>query len=135
MILSDINAPIIYDLYTIADGTVTHLFASTERSYYRLYENGYVENGWSGSAVTSGHDFYKFSDGELVFIERITLDAGLIGDLSEANADNSFFHSQSDQEADYVLIPSHEALKAIEAYPDANDLLHIEYTLLSEYKQ
>lgn len=141
LIISGINVPIIYDLYTIADGTVTHLFDSAERNFYLLYENGFIENGWSASAATSGHDFYKLNDGELVFIERITLDAyhaldaGLIGSLSEANADNSYFKSKSEKEADYALITSDEALKAIEAYQDANDPLHIEYTLLSEYKK
>ncbi len=141
LIISDINKPFVYDLYTISDGKATHLFDSGERYCYYLYENGFVENQWSGSAATSGHDFYELNNGKLVLIERITLDAyhaldaGLIGDLSEANDDNCFFRSNSKDEKDYKSVTSDEAIKAIENYQNANKRLIIEYTLLSEYKQ
>ncbi|MBQ4153808.1 MAG: hypothetical protein IJE01_01235 [Clostridia bacterium] len=141
LIISDINKTITYDLYTIIEGKATHLFASHERNYYIMYENGFIDNGWSGSAVTSGHDFYKLNDGKLDFVERITLDAyraldiGMIDDLSEANADNCFFRSSSKDEKDYKAVSSDEAIKAIENYQNTNKPLIIEYTLLSEYKQ
>ena len=131
----------VYDLYTISNGKAVHLFDSGERYCYVLRENGLVENSWSSSAVTSGHDFYKLNDGELVFIERITLDAyhaldaGVIDDLSQANDDNCFFSSESENEDDYKLVTSDEAIKAIETYQNANKTLNIEYTLLSEYKK
>jgi len=141
LIISDITKPFIYDLYTISEGEITHLFDSGERYYYLLYENGFIENGWSASAATSGQDFYKLNDGKLAFIERITMDAyhaldiGLIDDLSQANDDNCFFRSESEKEKDYKSITSDEATKAIETYQNANKPLNIEYTLLSEYKQ
>lgn len=141
LIIADINKSFIYDLYTISDGKAIHLFGSGERYCYYLYDNGCVENQWSGSAVTIGHDFYKYNNGNLDFVERITLDAyhaldaGVIDDLSEANDDNCFFRSSSDDEKDYKSVSSDEAIKAIENYQNANKPLIIEYTLLSEYKQ
>ena len=140
LIISD-PSKFVYDLYTISNGKAVHLFDSGERYCYVLRENGIVENSWSSSAVTSGHDFYKLNDGELVFIERITLDAyhaldaGVIDDLSQANDDNCFFRSESENEDDYKLVTSDEAIKAIEIYQNANKTLNIEYTLLSEYKK
>ena len=140
LIISD-PSKFVYDLYTISNGKAVHLFDSGERYCYILRENGLVENSWSGSAATSGHDFYKLNDGELVFIERITLDAyhaldaGVIDDLSQANDDNCFFRSESENEDDYKLVTSDEAIKAIETYQNANKTLNIEYTLLSEYKK
>ena len=140
LIISD-PSKFVYDLYTISNGKAVHLFDSGERYCYVLRENRIVENSWSSSAVTSGHDFYKLNDGELVFIERITLDAyhaldaGVIDDLSQANDDNCFFRSESENEDDYKLVTSDEAIKAIETYQNANKTLNFEYTLLSEYKK
>ncbi len=139
LILSD-PSKFVYDLYTISDGKAVHLFDSGERYYYILRENGIVENSWSGSAATSGHDFYKLNDGKLAFVERITLDAyhaldvAVIKELSEANDDNCFFISPTDQFEDYKSVTSTEAIEKIKAYQKANKELEIEYTLLSDYK-
>lgn len=140
LIISD-PSKFVYDLYTISNGKAVHLFDSGERHCYVLRENGIVEYCWSGSAVANGHDFYKLNDGELVFIERITLDAyhaldaGLINDLWEANEDNCYFRSNSEDEKDYKAVSSDEAIKAIENYQNANKELEIEYTFLSDYKK
>ncbi len=140
LIISD-PSKFVYDLYTIFNGKAVHLFDSGERYCYVLRENGIVENSWSDSAATSGHDFYKLNDGKLDFAERITLDAyhaldaGLINDLSEANDDNCFFRSNSEDKKDYKAVSSDEAIKAIENYQNANKELEIEYTFLSDYKK
>jgi len=139
LIISD-PSKFVYDLYTISNGKAVHLFDSGERYCYILRENGIVENTWSGSAVTNGHDFYKLNGEKLYFIERITLDAyhalnvGVIDDLSEANDYNCFFRSSSEDEKDYKSVTSDEAIKAIEHYQNANKPLTIEYTFLSEYQ-
>ena len=138
LIISD-PSKFVYDVYTISNNKAVHLFASGERNYYILYENGYIENQWSGSAATSGHDFYKLNDGKLDFIERITsdayhaLDVGVIKKLTEANENNTFFISPTDQFEDYKLATSDEAIEKIESYQNANKELEIEYTLLSDY--
>lgn len=140
LIISD-PSKFVYDLYTISNGKAVHLFDSGERYCYILRENGIVENSWSGSAATSGHDFYKLNDGKLDFVERITLDAyyaldaGLINDLSEANEDNCFFRSISENKEDYKAVSSDEAIKAIGNYQNANKELEIEYTFLSDHKK
>ena len=140
MIISDINKPFIYDLYTISDGETIHLVDSGERYCYYLYENGYLENQWSGG-VSTGYDFYRLDGGTLDFVERITSDAqhamdiGMIGDISEANDNDCYFRSESDQPEDYKPITSEEATKIMEDYRNANQPLIIEYTLLSEYKK
>ena len=138
LIIADINK-FVYDVYTITNGKASHLFDSGERYCYILRENGLIENSWSGSAATSGHDFYKLNDGKLDFIERITLDAyhaldvGVIKELTEANENNTFFISSTDQFEDYKLATSDEAIEKIESYQNANKELEIEYTLLSDY--
>ena len=140
LIISD-PSKFVYDLYTISNGKAVHLSDSGEKYCYILRENGIVENSWSGSAATSGHDFYKLNGGKLDFVERITLDAyhaldaGLIHDLSEANDDNCFFRSNREDEKDYKAVSSDEAIKTIENYQNANKELEIEYTFLSDYKK
>lgn len=139
LIISD-PSKFVYDLYTISNGKAIHLFDSGERYCYILRENGIVENSWSASAATSGHDFYKLNDGKLDFVEKITLDAyhaldiGIIKELTEANDNNTFFISPTDQFGDYKLVTSNEAIEKIEAYHKENKELEIEYTLLSDYK-
>ena len=140
LIISAVDSPIVYDLYTISNGKATHIFSSHDRVTYYIYENGYVENQWLDSAVTSGHDFYQFKDGALDLIERITYDAyhavdvGIIADVSDANEDNCYFVSTTDQVADYQAISAQEADEKREARQSANKKWSFEYTLLSEYK-
>ena len=139
LIISD-PSKFVYDLYTISNGKAVHLFDSGERYCYILRENGLIENAWSDSAATSGHDFYQINDGKLDFIERITsdayhaLDVGLIQELTEATDDNCYFISPTDQTEDYKWVTSNEAIEKTKAYQETNKELEIEYTLLSDYK-
>jgi hypothetical protein len=139
LIISDPNK-FVYDVYTISNDKIVHLFASGERYYYILRENRWIENVWSDSAATSGHDFYQINDGKLDFVERITLDAyhaldiGVIKELTEANDNNCFFISPTDQFENYESVTSDEAIERIEAYQTENKEIEIEYTLLSDYK-
>ena len=138
LILSGMEAPFVYDLFTVKDGEVVQLFSSGERYYHTLLGNGYVENSWSGSAVTTGHDFYRIEDGKLIFIERITLDAyhaldiGIAKDKSELTDENTFFRSSTQNESDYVLISAEEALELIEFYQNQGKALEIQLTPLTE---
>lgn len=138
LIITDINCPYIYDLYTISDGKATHLFDSGERYCYYIYENGYIKNQWSSSAVTNGNDFYKLEDGVLKLVERITLDEyhaldiGLIKEIAEADGTH-YFNSKTTQMDDYKPITLEEYKHTLETYEKANKPLEIEYTLLSEY--
>lgn len=140
LIISDINSSFVYDLYTISDGEITHLFDSAERNRYYLYKNGYIENQWSSSAASSGTDFYKLGNGTLRFVERITLDAyyaldaGLIDEITEANEKDLYFKSKSKLTKNYESITFEEYEIILQSYRNANPPLKIKYTLLSEYK-
>ena len=141
LIITGINSPFIYDLYTLSNGKAVHLFANGEKYAHYLYKDGWVELQWSSSAAVSGHDFYEYSNGKLDFIERITLDAdhaldvGVIDDLIQANEDTCYFKSSSEKVEDYISITADEAIKAIKTHQKKCTPLQIEYTLLSEYKQ
>lgn len=138
LILADVNAGFIFDLYTISDGNAVHLADSGDRYCYYLLENGLVEYIWSGGASLNGHDYYRYADGELCLIEKITMDAvyaldsGLISDLSEATDENTFFRSTSDRYEDYQPLTYDEAMRVMDTYKNENKPLTIEYTLLSE---
>lgn len=140
LIIADVNNSFIYDLYTISDGKAVHLAASGERFLSFLRENGLVENQWSGSAASGGHDYFKLKDGKLSLVERIVMDAhhalasGRISDLSEASEENTYFRSTSDRSEDYQPISYNDATKAMDGYKSENKPLTIEYTLLSEFK-
>ncbi len=139
LIISSIDSTFVYDLYTISDGNTVHLFSSGERYAHTLYNNGYIELGWSSGAACSGHDFYRLTNGKLEFLQRITLDAfyaeevGIIDELTDAGNDNTFFRSKSENEKDYVHISDAEALDLIDSYKNSAEELKIEYTPLSEY--
>ncbi len=138
--VGDVNTGFIFDLYTISDGNAVHLADSGERYRYYLLENGLVEYIWSGGASLNGHDYYRYADGELCLIEKITrdadyaLDSGLISDFSEATDENTFFRSTSDRYEDYQPISFDEAMRVMDTYKNENKPLTIEYTLLSEYQ-
>ena len=139
LLLGDYTLPFVFDIYTIIDGQLVHVLDSGERYSYYPLENGYIEHEWSGSAVTSGHDYFQLRGGKLVFLERLTMDAwhaldtGLIKDIAEATEDNTFFCSKTDQPEDYQLISFDEYLAAIDAWQAQYKPLTIPYTPLSEY--
>ncbi len=139
LLLGDYTFPFVFDIYTIIDGQLVHVLDSGERYSYYPLENGYFEHLWSGSAVTSGHDYLRLQSGELVLQERLTLDAwhaldtGLIKDITQATEDNTCFRSKTDQPEEYQLISFDEYLAAIDAWQSKHKPLTIPYTPLSEY--
>lgn len=139
LLLGDMTYSQLFDVYTLKDSQLVHVLDSGERYSYYPLENGYIEHEWSGSAVTSGHDYFQLRGGKLVFLERLTMDAwhaldtGLIKDITEATEDNTFFRSKTDQPEDYQLISFDEYLAAIDAWQAQYKPLTIPYTPLSEY--
>lgn len=126
----------IYDMYTLLDGEVIHVFSSGDRSPYYLYNNGYIENSWANNTGESGHDFFKLENGKLKLIERVTYDAwyaeeiGVMSSIQDNNGDdNCYFKSNTDNKSDYVQITENEATKIIESY-QSNGLLKIIYDAL-----
>ena len=114
LLLSGKDSSVIYDMYTVVKGQPMHIFSSHERSGYQLYSDGYIQHTWSASTYINGIDFYRFQDGELVFLQRITVDAayaqkvGIITDIADA-ADACYFQSNSTSESEYRQITAEEA--------------------------
>ncbi|MBQ8796755.1 MAG: hypothetical protein IJZ56_00995 [Oscillospiraceae bacterium] len=139
LLISGIDSPFVYDLYTIVDGEAVQVFSSGDRYAHFVYADGKIEKVWSGSAACSGHDYYTFQDGQLVFNERVTHDAfhaedvGLITTLTDETAGNCYFKSPSEDFADYIHISFDEYLKIMDTYKDSFVALEINLIPLSEY--
>lgn len=62
---------VIYDLYTMDDGELIHVFGGGERSRYYLCENGMIAHEGSSSAATSVNAYYTFEGTELHLAEAV----------------------------------------------------------------
>lgn len=138
LILTSMDNPFVFDLFTVQDGKVVQIFSSGERYSHILYKDGIVIEHWSGSAFLSGNDFFQLQDDKLVLIERVTYDAeyaaetGVIPSLNDATSENAYFYSTSQDKADYRHI-SIEEMRDISAKYDAVAPLDYTLTPLSEY--
>ena len=62
---------IVYDLYTIVDGQVVHIFDGWERNRYYLCENGCIANEAAYSGFEFSYAYYAYSGTELALIEAV----------------------------------------------------------------
>lgn len=62
---------IVYDLYTIVDGEVVHIFDGWERNRYYLCENGCIARESDGSAFEFTFAYYAYSGAKLALIEAV----------------------------------------------------------------
>lgn len=62
---------IVYDLYTIVDGQVVHIFDGWERNRYYLCENGCIANEAAYSGFEFSYAYYEYSGTELALIEAV----------------------------------------------------------------
>lgn len=76
----------IYDLYTIDDGELVHVFDGGERDRYYLCENGMIANEGSSSAFTGVNAYYVFEGAELHLAEAVLFN-------DEESSDNPWFYS------------------------------------------
>lgn len=137
LLISGMDSQYVYDMYTIINGQAVQVFSSGERYSHYLYRDGTIELQWSNSAAQNGHDFYKFSNGQLEFLQRVCYDAylaeeaGVIAEASDANDDNCYFKSDSENKEEHISISAAEAVEIIDSYR-AHEALNIEYIPLSE---
>lgn len=135
LIIGGEDRPFPYDVFTIKDDQLTHLFSGHDRESYYLLKDGYIKKQWSGNAMLSGSDFYRLEDGKLQFIERITLDldyarkSGLVGaEYTDGDEDKCFFRSvvynAGDEQKGYVSITEQEAVQSIQAYGDQMAIIY-----------
>lgn len=62
---------VVYDLYTICDGELVHVFDGQERNIYYLCENGMIANEGNSSAALSHSAYYVFEGSELHLVEAV----------------------------------------------------------------
>ncbi|MBQ6520936.1 MAG: hypothetical protein IJI14_19700 [Anaerolineaceae bacterium] len=97
------NAPVLYDMYTIKNDELVHVFDGWDRSRYYLCENGGIAHEGSSSAFNSFTSLNYYTDGELRLMQSIIYD-------SNANAEQPWFLSTaSEYEVDSEAKPISES--------------------------
>lgn len=66
----------IYDLFTIRDGKLLHVFEGWCRNRYYICGDGVIANHGSGGAATGDLMFYRYNKGEMELIEGVYWDNG-----------------------------------------------------------
>jgi hypothetical protein len=99
----------LYDLYTLNNGSPVKLLTGWERNSYRLSTDNVIYNQGSNGAASSMHNYYQLMGGELVLVESVVFDA--IKDF-----DNPWFRS-SDGATPEVPITEDEAYRIMDSYP------------------
>lgn len=72
----DVWSDEIYDMFTIRDGKLLHVFKGWGRNRYYLCGDGIIANERSGGAASNSHEIYRYSNGELQLIEGVDWDNG-----------------------------------------------------------
>lgn len=78
LIFGENGSGVVYDLYTIVDGNVIHVFSGGSRCRYLLCENGCIANEGSSSAFESEYAYYTYRGTELTLVEAVIFDFGKI---------------------------------------------------------
>ena len=66
---------VLYDMYTIRDGKILHVFDGWDRNRYYLLTNGNFINQGSSGAMQSNSAYYIYAKGDLIFIRSVIYDA------------------------------------------------------------
>lgn len=65
---------VVYDLYTVSDGSLLHVLSGWERNRYYLCENGEIANESSSGAADSAWEYYAFDGLRLSLAEAVLYD-------------------------------------------------------------
>ena len=66
---------VLYDMYTIRDGELLHVFSGWDRNRYYLLTNGNFINQGSSGAMQSSEAYYIYAKGDMIFIRSVIYDA------------------------------------------------------------
>lgn len=69
------DSTVFYDLYTIKDGELIHVFDGWDRNRYYLCTNGGIANEGSSSAFESSTAYYYYTNGELRLMQSVIYNA------------------------------------------------------------
>ncbi len=69
------DSTVFYDLYTIKDGELVHVFDGWDRNRYYLCTNGGFANEGSSSAFESSTAYYYYTNGELRLMQSVIYNA------------------------------------------------------------
>ncbi|MBR2320161.1 MAG: hypothetical protein IKA50_05210 [Clostridia bacterium] len=109
----------IYDVYTIKDGKLVHLFSSEGSDRYALCKGGYVCKEWSGKNSISNEDYFRIEGDNLVFLEGVSLQIG-------SNTAGSCYHvTIVNGEKQYEPITLEEAEKIAAKYGKDDVTYHL----------
>ena len=114
LIVSD--GDVIYDLYTVENGSVVHVLTGRERDAYWLCDNGIIKNCGSNGVASTIYGMYRLSGSNLVQEQMVTYDGTI-------DPDNGWFIS-------FEMTPASEA--DAQAMIDSYQEIKIPITLLSE---
>lgn len=98
---------VIYDLYTIIDGELVHLFGGWPRNRCYLTETNVIACEWASSAFYYGKIFYQYDAGILSYIEE------LIFDDQEENKGSITYRSETEERE---LYNTGEAVEILSKY-------------------
>ena len=66
---------VLYDMYTIRDGKILHVFDGWDRNRYYLLTNGNFINQGSSGAMQSNEAYYIYAKGDMIFIRSVIYDS------------------------------------------------------------
>lgn len=104
---------VIYDLYTISDGELVHVFSGMEKYRFYFCENGLIANEWDDGFARSIYAYYSFEGTELHLVEAVIFDEW-------EDIENPWFHlTQADSiydTEDMKPVSEEQARTIIETY-------------------
>lgn len=77
---------VIYDIYTISDSELVHVFEGWDRNTGYFCENGIIENTAAGGAIYTEYNYYTYESGRLNVVESVIYDGW-------KDEKNPWFHS------------------------------------------
>ncbi len=140
LLLKSLESPFIYDAFTLDAGRLVHLFSGNENDSYRLYEAGYVEKQWSKGEWARGTDYFRLEGGELILFDRVVMDVeyaveqGFVKSVEDADTNQCFFRSTTNDRGDYLQITAMEALNIQQSFVEDNIHLLPVFTPLSDFE-
>lgn len=104
------EADVVYNMYTLSNGTLTQVMNGWERNRFYLCENGEFANEGSNGASNSTYAYYNYAGNELTLKEAVIFEY-------TADAENPWFYStESTDVQNATSIKEDQALQIMDSY-------------------